>query len=196
MFSGIVSSLSIVKNVVASGSGIRLTLSNPNTHSFHVDQSLSHNGVCLTVVSVQDDKYEVDVIAETLSKTTLGSLQEGSVLNIESSVTPMTLLDGHIVQGHVDTTLECLAVTDRDGSWQFTFRLPQSYSHLIILHGSICLNGVSLTVAQLMEDSFQVSIIPYTFSHTNFNQIKPGMLVNAEFDILGKYLARRWSLNG
>lgn len=194
MFSGIISSLSLLQKITKQGSGLRFTFSNPIAQSFKIDQSVSHDGVCLTVVAILGDQYEVEVIAETLSKTTLGSLREGTWVNIETSITPATLLDGHIVQGHVDSTLKCIKKEDLNGSWSYWFHLPEEFAHLVIPHGSVCLNGVSLTVANIVSDSFNVAIIPYTFTHTNFQSLEAGMAVNVEFDILGKYLARKWSL--
>lgn len=156
-----------------------------------IDQSIAHDGICLTVVAIHEGAYEVEVVQETLTKTTFASLKEGDIVNLEKSITPTTLLDGHLVQGHVDTTMRCLLIEDLEGSWKIKFNLPQAYAGLVIPHGSICLNGVSLTVANLFPDSFDVAIIPYTFEHTNFKHLHKGDDVNVEFDLIGKYLLRQ-----
>jgi len=196
MFSGIIKAVGRLEEIVPIGSGLRMTVSSPLAAGLGIDQSVSHDGVCLTVVGVDSEQgtYSVDVVRETLSKTRLGQLQAGAMLNLELAITPQSLLDGHLVQGHVDTVLECLAVEDQDGSWRMLFSLPAEYAGLVIPRGSIGLNGVSLTVAQLYPDSFEVAIIPYTFHHTNFHQLRPGDPVNVEFDMIGKYILRQLEL--
>lgn len=194
MFSGIIKSIGIVQSVVTQGTTKRIAISSSISDELSIDQSISHDGVCLTIVAVRNGIHEVDVVAETLSKTTFASLAEGDVINLEKSITPTTLLDGHLVQGHVDATLQCLAIEDLIGSWKFKFNLPVEYAGLVIPHGSICLNGVSLTVANLYTDSFEVAIIPYTFEHTNFRNLYTGDYVNVEFDLIGKYLLRQAEL--
>lgn len=194
MFSGIIKSTGIVRSIQATGSTKRITIASPLADELTIDQSIAHNGICLTVVAINDGTYEVEVVQETLSKTTFSELKEGDVINLEKSITPTTLLDGHLVQGHVDTTIKCLLIQDMAGSWKIKFNLPQEYAGLVIPHGSICLNGISLTVANLYPDSFDVAIIPYTFEHTNFKHLLEGDEVNVEFDLIGKYLLRQAAL--
>lgn len=155
-----------------------------------IDQSIAHNGVCLTVVDITDDTYSVTAMKETLLRSNLGSLEVGDLVNVERSMRPDALLDGHIVQGHVDQTAVCTAVDDAEGSWYFTFRYEQTGDNVTVEKGSIAVNGVSLTVCNSQPGQFQVAIIPYTYEHTNFNRIHPGSVVNLEFDIIGKYIAR------
>ena len=191
MFSGIIKAIGKVESITNVGTTLRIAISSPISSDLVIDQSISHNGVCLTIVNVKDGIHEVDVVAETLSKTTFPHVHVGDVINLEKSITPNTLLDGHLVQGHVDTTLKCIHREDRNGSWNFTFNLPVEFGNLVIPHGSICLNGVSLTVAQLYPDSFEVTIIPYTFENTAFKYLREGDQVNVEFDLIGKYLQRQ-----
>ena len=183
-----------MRSIQATGSTKRITIASPLADELTIDQSIAHNGICLTVVAINDGTYEVEVVQETLSKTTFSELKEGDVINLEKSITPTTLLDGHLVQGHVDTTIKCLLIQDMAGSWKIKFNLPQEYAGLVISHGSICLNGISLTVANLYPDSFDVAIIPYTFEHTNFKHLLEGDEVNVEFDLIGKYLLRQAAL--
>lgn len=195
MFSGIIKTLGQVSSITDEGTTRRFRIHSTASSKWHVDQSISHNGVCLTIVSVDtNDHHEVQVVAETLSKTNLSHLQVGDLINLEEAITPTTHLDGHLVQGHVDTTLKCLERHDLKGSWKFTFDLRDEYKGLVIPHGSICLNGVSLTVANIYDHSFDVAIIPYTFEHTQFKWIKPGDVVNVEFDLIGKYILRQMSI--
>ncbi len=194
MFSGIIKSTGIVCSIQATGSTKRITIVSPLADELTIDQSIAHNGICLTVVAINDGTYEVEVVQETLSKTTFASLEEGAIVNLEKSISPTTLLDGHLVQGHVDTTIRCLHRQNLTGSWKITFNLPEEYAGLVIPHGSICLNGISLTVANLYPDSFDVAIIPYTFEHTNFKHLLEGDEVNVEFDLIGKYLLRQAAL--
>jgi riboflavin synthase len=195
MFSGIIKSMGTIQSIRDTGTTKRITFSSSLSDELNIDQSLSHDGVCLTIVEVQDGTHSVDVVAETLSKTSLQFAKEGHVVNLEKSITATTLLDGHIVQGHVDTILICMDIKDLDGSWNITFNLPADYAGLVIPHGAICLNGVSLTVANLYDDSFEVAIIPYTFENTNFKYLKVGDKVNVEFDVIGKYLLRQSKLS-
>ncbi|HQW25042.1 MAG TPA: riboflavin synthase [Saprospiraceae bacterium] len=194
MFSGIIKSTGIVRSIQATGSTKRITIASPLADELTIDQSIAHDGICLTVVAINNGTYEVEVVQETLSKTTFASMKEGGVVNLEKSITPTTLLDGHLVQGHVDTTIKCMRIEDLIGSWKIQFNLPKEYASLVIPHGSICLNGVSLTVANLYPDSFDVAIIPYTFEHTNFKHLLEGNDVNVEFDLIGKYLLRQAAL--
>ena len=191
MFSGIIKSTGIVQSIKSMGTTKHITLASSLSDELGIDQSLAHDGICLTVVALHDGTHEVDVVQETLSKTTFSSLREGDVVNLEKSITPTTLLDGHLVQGHVDTVVKCIQIEDLNGSWRFKFNLGKEYAGLVVLHGSICLNGVSLTVANLYPDSFEVAIIPYTFEHTNFKHIQEDDFVNVEFDLIGKYLLRQ-----
>ena len=155
-----------------------------------IDQSFSHNGVCLTVESIANDPYTVTAIYDTLIKSNLGLLRPGDRVNIERSMRPDALLDGHIVQGHVDQTATCTAVESADGSYYYTFEYEQHGDNVTVEKGSVAVNGVSLTVVNSRSGSFQVAIIPYTYEHTNFKDIRPGSVVNIEFDIIGKYIAR------
>ena len=228
MFTGIVEEVGAVHEVRRNGGNIHFVISARIASELRVDQSVAHNGVCLTVVSLLDSArsdnphmtetdlslratpeewaagraateesrsdllngtYRVTAIEETLQRTNLGTLKPGDGVNLERCLRIGDRLDGHMVQGHVDTTTDCTEVEERDGSWWYTFRLPQQ-QHLLVHKGSICINGVSLTIAELTNDQFSVAIIPYTFEHTTFNALKPGMPVNIEFDVLGKYVER------
>jgi len=194
MFSGIVKAVGKVVSVLEQGTTLRIIISSPISNEFTIDQSISHNGVCLTIVNVHDGMHDVEVVEETLSKTTLHNVKAGDYINLERSITSSTLLDGHLVQGHVDTILKCQKIHDNHGSWNITFNLPHEYAGLVIPHGSICLDGVSLTVANLYFDSFEVAIIPYTFENTIFKHLREGEYVNVEFDLIGKYLLRQAEL--
>jgi riboflavin synthase len=191
MFSGIIQNTGIVTTIASNGTTSRLEIQSPISSALYIDQSIAHDGICLTVTQVEHDSHWVDVVKETLSKTTFTRLRQGQVINLEKSLTLNTLLDGHLVQGHVDTTLQCIDRKDENGSWNLKFNLLAEFANLVIPRGSICLNGVSLTIANLFEDSFEVAIIPYTFEHTNFKFIQPGDRVNVEFDLIGKYLLRQ-----
>ncbi len=192
MFSGIVEAVATVQKLEREGSNLHLTLECPFTGELHIDQSIAHNGVCLTVVDIQGDCYTVTAIDETLNKTNLGEFKVGDKVNLERSMRPDKLLDGHIVQGHVDTTARCISVDENQGSWYFTFKYePQDKGgYVTVEKGSVTVNGVSLTVCDSKLDEFSVAIIPYTFEHTNFHTFKVGSVVNLEFDIIGKYIAR------
>jgi len=195
MFSGIIKSTGVLQSIKPMGSSMRMDISSSLSDEVTIDQSLSHDGICLTIVEVNNGSYTVDVVEETLSKTTFKHLRTGHLINLEKSITPTTLLDGHLVQGHVDTVLECLHINDKHGSWNMKLNLPKEFAALIIPRGSVCLNGVSLTVSNLFNDSFEVAIIPYTYDHTNFHLLREGNLVNVEFDLVGKYLLRQAELN-
>ncbi|MFI3299175.1 MAG: riboflavin synthase [Rikenellaceae bacterium] len=192
MFSGIVEAVATVQKLEKQGSNLHLTLECPFTGELHIDQSIAHNGVCLTVVDIQGDCYTVTAIDETLNKTNLGEFKVGDKVNLERSMRPDKLLDGHIVQGHVDTTARCISVVENQGSWYFTFKYePQDKGgYVTVEKGSVTVNGVSLTVCDSKLDEFSVAIIPYTYDHTNFHTFKVGSVVNLEFDIIGKYIAR------
>lgn len=189
MFTGIVEEVGEVMEVRSIGANRDIIVRSRMAPDLRVDQSVSHNGVCLTVVELMNDRYRVTAVQETLQRSGLGTLKPGDGVNLERSLRIGDRFDGHMVQGHVDTVTECIGVEERDGSWWFTFRLP-ARKHLLVEKGSICLNGVSLTVAQLTGAAFSVAIIPYTFEQTNFRSLKQGDHVNVEFDVLGKYVER------
>lgn len=191
MFSGIVECMGEVVAIRTDRQNKDFTLRAPFARELKIDQSVAHNGVCLTVVEVVDDTYTVTAMKETLERSNLGLLQVGDLVNLERSMKPDALLDGHIVQGHVDQTARCTAVEEAGGSWYFTFEYePRGGGLCTVEKGSVAVNGVSLTVCDSKPGSFRVAIIPYTFEHTNFSRIRPGSVVNLEFDIVGKYIAR------
>jgi len=190
MFSGIVEEAAKVVAIEKEQDNLHITMECSFVNELKVDQSVSHNGVCLTVVRKTDTTYTVTAIKETLLKSNLGRLKTGDKVNLERSMLLNGRLDGHIVQGHVDQTAECSAVEEAEGSWYFTFIYDPSKGNLTVEKGSIAVNGVSLTVVNSQTGSFRVAIIPYTYEVTNFHQIKPGTIVNLEFDIIGKYVAR------
>ncbi len=179
-----------VERIDVEGSNKHFTLSAPFTGELKVDQSISHNGVCLTVTRIEGDTYTVTAIHETLLKSNLGLLEVGDEVNLERSMKPDALLDGHIVQGHVDQTARCTAVEPADGSWYYTFEYEPTGDNVTVEKGSIAVNGVSLTVVDSRTGSFRVAIIPYTYDHTNFHAFRVGSVVNLEFDIVGKYIAK------
>jgi riboflavin synthase len=194
MFTGIVESTGQVADIEISGTNKTFWIRSRLSHDFKVDQSIAHDGVCLTVEDVKENRHKVTAIAETLQKSNLNNWEKGSLINLEQSLQPMKRLDGHFVQGHVDSVGKCLEVVDKNGSYDFTFSFPQQFAPLVIEKGSISLNGISLTIFNVTESSFTVSIIPYTFEHTNIKQVKKGNVVNLEFDMLGKYILRKLSL--
>lgn len=179
-----------VRRVREDAGNKHFTLAAPMVGELKIDQSVSHNGVCLTVVELSEEEYTVTAIAETLKKSNLGLLKEGDSVNLERSMRPEALLDGHIVQGHVDQTARCTAVEEAEGSWYYTFEYEPTGDNVTVEKGSVAVNGVSLTVVNSQRGSFQVAIIPYTHDHTNFRDIAVGTTVNLEFDIIGKYIAR------
>jgi riboflavin synthase len=191
MFSGIVEEAAKVVALRKEQENLHITLSCSFVNELKIDQSVSHNGVCLTVVQKTADTYTVTAIQETLLKSNLGLLKVGSEVNLERSMKMDGRLDGHIVQGHVDQTAVCTQVCETEGSWYYTFEYePAREDYVTVEKGSVCVNGVSLTVVNSKDKSFQVAIIPYTFEHTNFHEIHSGTVVNLEFDIVGKYIAR------
>lgn len=190
MFTGIIETLGKIQDIRSEGSNVHFTISSDITSELNIDQSISHNGVCLTVVGIEEENYIVTAISETLEKSNLGQLQVGHYINLERCTKIGSRLDGHIVQGHVDLTTRCTQIESMDGSWKFKFLLPESHGHLVIPQGSITINGTSLTISDLEEDSFSVAIIPYTYEHTVFQFLKMNDLVNIEFDMIGKYLFR------
>ena len=199
MFSGIVEGMAKVTAIVKEGANIHFTLTCNFTDELKIDQSISHNGVCLTVVCIKDNTYTVTAMKETLERSNLGLLHEGSLVNVERSMIMNGRLDGHIVQGHVDQTAECIEMTDANGSTYYTFAYKNSREmtergYFTVDKGSVTVNGVSLTVCEPTESTFKVAIIPYKKENTNFCEIEVGTIVNIEFDILGKYIARLNSL--
>lgn len=195
MFSGIVEECAVLTHMVKERENIHFTFKCSFVEELKIDQSISHNGVCLTVVALTDDTYTVTAMKETLDRSNLGLLRVGDEVNVERSMLMNGRLDGHIVQGHVDQTATCIAVADADGSYYYTFRYAfdkdmARKGYLTVDKGSVTVNGVSLTVCNPTDDTFQVAIIPYTYEHTNFHAIEVGSVVNLEFDIIGKYLSR------
>ena len=200
MFSGIVEEYAEVVKVVKEHENLHLTLKCSFVDELKIDQSVSHNGVCLTVVSIQDGTYTVTAMKETIERSNIGLLKPGDKVNVERSMMMNGRLDGHIVQGHVDQTAVCTAIEDANGSWYFTFKYdfnPEmaKRGYFTVDKGSVTVNGVSLTVCNPTEDTFQVAIIPYTYEHTNFHTLSVGSVVNIEFDIIGKYLSRMMQLS-
>lgn len=195
MFSGIVEESAVVTRLERDGGNLHITMRCSFSSELKIDQSVAHNGVCLTVVRIEGDEYTVTAIQETLDRSNLGQLEVGSLVNVERSMMMNGRLDGHIVQGHVDQTATCTEVREADGSYYFHFEYHSApemrrCGYLTVDKGSVCVNGVSLTVCTPTDDSFEVAIIPYTFHNTNFCQIHVGTVVNLEFDIIGKYIAR------
>ncbi len=191
MFTGIIEQTGVIIQAAPQGSNMDYWVEALMSHELKPDQSVAHNGVCLTVVEVQGSRYRVTAVEETLAKTTLSNWKEGDVVNLERSLRVGDRLDGHFVQGHVDTTAVCTGREEREGSYIFRFRFPEQFAPLVIEKGSICLNGISLTVFDVSTDVFSVTIIPYTYEHTNLRLLEPGGRVNLEFDVLGKYLLRQ-----
>ncbi|MHA8107817.1 riboflavin synthase [Aquirufa sp. A-Brett2-W8] len=190
MFTGIVEAMGSLVRKEAKGTNVEFWFTSPFTQELKVDQSLAHNGVCLTVVEIQGEQYRVTAIDETLQKTNMGDVVIGQKVNLERCMAANARFDGHIVQGHVDLTGICTEIKDQQGSWEYRFSYPASSGHVTVEKGSICVNGTSLTVVDSQDDSFTVCIIPYTYEHTVFHQIKLGDRVNLEFDILGKYIKK------
>ena len=188
MFTGIIECTGLIEKLESNGSNKTFWIQSSISKELKVDQSCSHNGVCLTVEEIASNQHRVTAIEETLSKTNLGTLQPGSEINLERCMQMNGRLDGHIVQGHVDTTAVCIGKKTLEGSWKYTFQYAATFAHLVVETGSICLNGISLTVFNVQKDLFSVAIIPYTFEHTNMKQVEKGSIVNIEFDIIGKYI--------
>lgn len=195
MFTGIIETLGKVKELKQDQSNVHLSIESDITSELKIDQSVAHNGVCLTVVSIDDDNYTVTAIEETLSKTNLNHLAVGDSINLERAMKLGDRLDGHIVQGHVDQTAICKQIEEAEGSWVFTFSYDKSLHNITIEKGSITVNGVSLTVVNSKKNEFSVAIIPYTYEHTTFKQLKSGSVVNLEFDVIGKYVKRLFLQN-
>jgi len=190
MFTGIVERLGEVVNISEDNTNKDFTIKVNIAEELYIDQSIAHNGVCLTIVSIEEDEYVVTAIKETLDRSNLGKLVKGDFVNIERAMQGHTRMDGHIVQGHVDDTATCIDVQDVEGSWYYTFKIDPGKSTMVVDKGSVCINGVSLTVVDPVEDTFKVAIIPYTYEHTNFKNLQPGSTVNIEWDIIGKYVVK------
>lgn len=190
MFTGIIETLGTLTQKVKENDNLHLTVSSSITNELKIDQSVAHNGICLTVVAINNDEYTVTAIKETIDKTNIGDWQVGDQLNIERAMKLGDRLDGHIVQGHVDQTATCTAIEEANGSWYFTFEYDPSLENITIEKGSITINGTSLTVVNSKLNSFSVAIIPYTYENTNFHNFKVGTKVNLEFDVVGKYVKR------
>ena len=194
MFTGIIETLAEVSKLVQDKGNLHISIKSSLTPSLKIDQSVAHNGVCLTVVAIDKDEYTVTAIAETLKLTNLNDLKVGSKVNLERCMQMNARLDGHIVQGHVDAMGACLVKEENNGSWRFVFSYDATRNHLIVEKGSICINGISLTAFNVSNNTFEVAIIPYTYEHTNLHQVAVGDKVNLEFDIIGKYIARLQSI--
>ena len=194
MFTGIVESFGRVVELEKDQGNLHLSLESNLTQELKIDQSLAHNGVCLTIVKIEGNQYTVTAIQETLEKSNLGKIKKGDLINLERAMMMNSRLDGHIVQGHIDQVGICTGIVFRDGSWFFDFEYDQNLKNITIEKGSICINGVSLTVVKSRLNSFSVAIIPYTYEHTNFNLVQKGDTVNLEFDMIGKYISKLYSL--
>jgi len=194
MFTGIIEQIAEVVKVESEGSNVHITLKSAITNELKIDQSVAHNGVCLTVVAINDDEYMVTAIKETLEKSNIGLLEVGSKVNMERCLKVGGRIDGHMVQGHVDQIAKCVEVKDEKGSFVYTFKHKQTEG-MTVEKGSVCVNGVSLTVINSKDTSFSVAIIPYTHEHTNFHEIEEGTVVNIEYDILGKYISKMFLNN-
>jgi riboflavin synthase len=195
MFTGIIEAFGIVHSVEKQGTNSTFWITSPLTEELKIDQSISHNGVCLTVEDITEDRHRVTAIEETLKKTNISDWKKGTLVNLERCMQMNGRIDGHIVQGHVDTTATCIKKKDIDGSWEFNFTLDEKFASLVIEKGSISLNGISLTIFNVSTTSFSVAIIPYTYTHTNIQQVEEGSSVNIEFDMIGKYVNRMLSLS-
>lgn len=190
MFTGIIEKLGRIESVEQEGTNYHFTIASDISKELKIDQSVSHNGVCLTVVACDADTHTVTAIKETLERTSLDSWKVGERVNLERAMTANARLDGHFVQGHVDTVGQCVEILEEDGSWYFKFKYQPTEEHLLVDKGSICINGVSLTVVNPIDDYFSVAIIPYTYENTIFHQLNVGDTVNLEFDVIGKYIAK------
>ena len=194
MFTGIIESLGLLEDIKQNGTNRSFRISSPISDELKVDQSLSHNGICLTVEHTADGIHQVTAIAETLTKTNAGQWKKGDLINLERAMTMNTRLDGHLVQGHVDSVATCIDLKNKDGSWEFNFSFPAQFSALMIEKGSVCVNGISLTAFDVTKTNFSVAIIPYTWEHTNLKNVQAGDVVNIEFDMIGKYIQRHMNL--
>ena len=195
MFRGIIETLGRVHEIQKDQDNVHITVASSITGELKIDQSVAHNGVCLTVVAIKDNAYTVTAIAETINKTNLSHWKVGDTINLERAMKLGDRLDGHIVQGHVDQTGTCIAIEEAGGSWHYTFEYDPTLNNITIEKGSITVNGVSLTVVNSNQNQFSVAIIPYTYEHTNFNAFKIGTVINLEFDVIGKYVSRLYGSN-
>jgi len=194
MFTGIIESTGIIKEIITISSNKSFWIESPISHEFKTDQSVNHNGACLTIEEVQGNRHRVTAIEETLKKTNLEQWKIGELVNLERCLKMYSRLDGHLVQGHVDTTAICIKRKEKTGSIEFTIRFPKKFADLLVEKGSVCLNGISLTVFNLTKKTFTVAIIPYTLSHTSLQSVKEDDVINLEFDMVGKYIIRSLSL--
>lgn len=194
MFTGIIETLGLIREIRKEQENIHLTIESNITNELKIDQSVAHNGICLTVVAIDDKSYTVTAIKETIDKTSIGKWEENTLVNLERAMILGARLDGHIVQGHVDQIAECISIKEENGSWVFTFQYDKSLNNVTIEKGSITINGTSLTVVNSKINEFSVAIIPYTYENTNFSKLKVGTIVNLEFDVIGKYVKRLMEL--
>lgn len=195
MFTGIIEQLGVIKSIEKSATNTVFIISSALTNKLKVDQSIAHNGVCLTIEAINEDNYQVTAVAETSAKTNIGNWQIGDSINLERAMQFNGRMDGHLVQGHVDAVATCIDVKEMDGSWMYRFQFPEKFASLMIEKGSVAVNGTSLTAFDVTTNQFSVAIIPYTYTHTSINQLKVGDSVNIEFDMIGKYVARFVQLN-
>jgi len=191
MFTGIIETTGLVKKISSQGTNLSFWISSGLSVELKVDQSLAHDGVCLTVEAIEGDMHRVTAVQETLQKTALGNWQSGRLVNLERAMVLGGRLDGHLVQGHVDATGTCISAENKDGSWLYRFSFPVAFAALVIEKGSICVNGISLTAFNVSKDAFSIAVIPYTYEHTNIREVVAGSVVNLEFDMLGKYILRK-----
>jgi len=194
MFTGIIETTGLIKNIAANGSNRSFWIESSISQDLKIDQSLSHSGICLTIEEMDANSHKVTAIEETAQKTNVREWKIGDMINLERSLKLESRLDGHFVQGHVDTIASCVEIKEKNGSWEYEFRFPRKFSELIIEKGSICVNGISLTAFDVKRKSFRVAIIPYTYEHTNIKAVQKGDPVNIEFDLMGKYILRKLSL--
>jgi len=193
MFTGIIETLGTIQEIKKEKDNIHVTIDSSITNELKIDQSIAHNGICLTVVGIKDNSYTVTAIDETIRKTNLGEWQKGDLVNLERAMKLGDRLDGHIVQGHVDQTGTCISIQETNGSWLYTFEYDEKLNNLTIEKGSITVNGVSLTVVNSKKNQFSVAIIPYTHEHTNFKNFQVGSKINLEFDVIGKYVSKLYA---
>lgn len=196
MFTGIIEAVGNVLSVQNEGSNKQFWITSPLSAGLKPDQSIAHNGICLTVEEIKDNAHRVTAVQETLQKTCIGTWKAGGAINLEQCLTLNSRLDGHIVQGHVDTTASCIEKETLNGSWKYRFRFPEQFTPFVIEKGSVCVNGISLTAFEVTRNSFSVAIVPYTFEHTNMRYLEKGDTVNIEFDMVGKYVVRGMELGG
>ena len=195
MFTGIIETMGFVKDIAVNAGNMTFWIESRISHELKIDQSVSHNGVCLTIEEIRENSHRVTAIGETLRKSNIKDWRQGDLVNLERSLKFNSALDGHLVQGHVDSVAECAEKKEANGSWEYEFNFPKKFSQLIIEKGSVCVNGISLTAFDVKKKSFKVAIIPYTYEHTNIKAVKKGDTVNIEFDLIGKYVLRSRELS-